>query len=100
IDRRMHRTTVLTVIVAVAPLGLIAVLATSDSWWTGTFIALGLLATFPLLTRWNIDDHFGTALYYLTASTAVWVMCAAFGINPLGFFSLALVGAMLIPRFP
>ncbi|SJM62608.1 sensor histidine kinase [Gulosibacter sp. 10] len=96
--RRMHRTTVLTVVVAVAPLCLVAIAVTSDAWWEALILGAGVLGTFPMLFDRDTAGTRAYSVYASLVSLLVWLACALTALNPFGFFGLALTGASLIAR--
>lgn len=96
----MRRASILTAIVAIIPLSLVGVAVTATSWWDGVFVAVGLLATLPLLLRWTPTGYPSGSGLALTLAATTWGISAAVGSSPLGVFALALAGAMVLPRMP
>src|SRR5690606_25822799 len=90
--RRMRRTAVLTVIITVAPLGLVAAVITAESLGLGIAIAFGVVGSFLLLAEWDVQARPRSSLYALVVSTVMWALLAGLAVNPMGFFALALVG--------
>ncbi|SDL34371.1 sensor histidine kinase [Microbacterium azadirachtae] len=98
--RRIRHATILTVTVAVLPLGVLAVAVTSTSWWDGVVVALGLLAPVFLLLRWTPEGYPDGSILALVSSAASWGVNAALGGSPIAVFALSLAGAMILPRLP
>ncbi|MBA8920767.1 sensor histidine kinase [Nesterenkonia jeotgali] len=97
-QRRMHRATVLTTVVAIAPVALAIVAMTSDSWREGIGFSLGILLTFLVLLEWNPRDHPVSTSLALTFSFLVWIVCAVLALNPVAFFGAAMLSGVLIPQ--
>lgn len=99
-SRRMHRATVLTAVLAIAPLTLVLVATTAESWWEGVAIGAGLGVAFFVLYEWRPARLTWVMIAALAFSALVWVASTLFGFNPLGFFGVALLGGVMIPRLP
>lgn len=98
--RRIRHATILTVTVAVLPLGLLAVAVTATSWWDGGLVAIGLLAPLLLLREWAPDSVPKGSVLVVVLAAASWGINAALGGSPLAVFALSLAGAMILPRLP
>ncbi|MFJ4166871.1 sensor histidine kinase [Microbacterium sp. NPDC089698] len=92
--------TILTVTVAVVPIGTLAVAVTATSWWDGVLVALGLFAPLLLLRQWTPDGLPDGSVLVAILSGASWGLSAALGGSPLGVFALSLGGAMIVTRLP
>ncbi|MHC9046833.1 sensor histidine kinase [Microbacterium saperdae] len=82
------------------PIGILAVVVTSTSWWDGILVALGLLAPLLLLRQWAPDGIPDGSILGVTLAAASWAVSAALGGSPLGVFALSLPGAMILIRLP
>ncbi|MGJ9371762.1 sensor histidine kinase [Nesterenkonia sp. CF4.4] len=96
--RRMHRATVLTTVVAIAPVALAIVAMTTESWREGLGLSLGLLATFLVLLDWDPSEHPLSTSLALAFSFVVWIICAVLAFNPVAFFGAAMLSGVLIPH--
>lgn len=96
-QRRMHRATVLTTVVAIAPVALAIVAMTSDSWREGFSFSLGILATFLVLLEWDPKRHPVSTGLAVAFSYVVWIVCAVLAFNPVAFFGAAMLSGVLIP---
>jgi two-component system sensor histidine kinase DesK len=95
--RRLHRTTVLTTVVARAP-GTIAILAlTSGSWRETLAFGIGVLATFLVLLEFDPARHPVSTTLALAFSYLIWVVCAVLAFNPMAFFGAAILSGVLLP---
>lgn len=96
--RRMHRTTVVTTMVSIIPMGVILIVVQSRSWWEAAIVGVGLVAAVAVLTQWGRSGYpkFGTAA--LITCAAVWVVGALFFEDSTAFFPLAVAGSMTVPR--
>lgn len=96
--RRLHRATVLTTVVAIAPVTLAIVIVTSESWRDGLGFSLGVLSSFLVLLEFEPARHpLSTKLAVVFAFT-IWVFCAVLAFNPVAFFGAAILSGVLIPR--
>ncbi|MGV8874746.1 MAG: sensor histidine kinase, partial [Rhodococcus sp. (in: high G+C Gram-positive bacteria)] len=97
---RMRRTSVLTAIVTLAPLCVIGVVLTAQSWWDGVIVAVGLLLTLGVLKDWSLDGYPTRAIFALVFTGAAWLVGALFVTSPISFVPFALMGALLLARLP
>lgn len=98
VSRRMRWITMLTAIVAIAPVGIVVIIFVSDTWFERVVLSLGFLATFPVLAQWKIDVYPRRAVIGLAAAVLVWLLFALYQPSPTGFFAVALVSAILLAR--
>ncbi|MEU6718949.1 histidine kinase [Nonomuraea sp. NPDC046802] len=98
--QRIRHATILTITVAVVPIGMLAVAVTSTSWWDGILVAIGLLTPLLLLRQWAPDGFPNGSILVVVLSAASWAFSAALGGSPLGVFALSLAGAMILTRLP
>lgn len=96
----MHRATVITAVIAIAPLSLVIVAMTSETWTEGFAIAASLCVTFLVLYDWNTERYRPIAIVALAFAFAVWVLCAVLPLNALGFFGFALLAGIMVPQLP
>jgi two-component system, NarL family, sensor histidine kinase DesK len=97
---RMRRTAMLTAMVAIVPAGCIAAFMTADDWWEGAVLVGGLLLSLPILRLWSIERYTKSAFAAALFSVLIWLSIALMAASPLGFFTAALVCALLIQRLP
>ncbi|MHC5797089.1 sensor histidine kinase [Lacisediminihabitans sp. FW035] len=98
-SRRMRRIAMLTAIVAIAPLCIIGVFLTADSWLEGVIVAAGLLLALGVLRSWSLDGYPPIVMISFAFTGAAWLLGALTVTGPLGFVPFSLVGALLIARF-
>lgn len=96
--RRMYRATVLTTVVAIAPVTLAIVAMTSQSWREGLAFSVGLLLCFLVLLEWEPSRHPRSTALALAFSFLVWIFCAVLALNPVAFFGAAMLSSVLIPQ--
>lgn len=99
-SRRMRRIAMLTAIVAIAPLCIVGVVLTANSWADGLVVAAGLLLTLGVLREWSLDGYPPRAMFALVFTGASWLLGALSASNPLSFVPFSLVGALLLARLP
>ncbi|MGJ9426055.1 histidine kinase [Nesterenkonia halotolerans] len=97
-QRRMHRATVLTTVVAIAPVALAIVAMTSQSWREGLGFSAGILLTFLVLLEFEPMRHPRSTALALGFSFLVWAICAVLALNPVAFFGAAMLSGVLIPQ--
>lgn len=96
----MHRATVLTTVVAIAPVTLAIVAMTSENWREGLGLSVGILGTFLVLMKFEPAQHPRSTGLAVAFSFAVWAVCAVWAFNPVAFFGAAMLSGVLIPLFP
>lgn len=96
--RRMHRATVLTTVVAIAPVTFAIVAMTSESWREGLGFSLGILGTFLVLLEFEPARYPRSTGLALVFAFAIWIVCAVLVFNPVAFFGAAILSGVLIPR--
>jgi len=90
----------LTAIFAIAPLTVIAVLLTANSFWEGLVIAVGLLWMLVILKEWSLDGYPRRAVFVLIFTGVSWLVGALLASSPLNFVPFALVGSLFLARVP
>ncbi|WP_216694081.1 sensor histidine kinase [Dietzia psychralcaliphila] len=98
--RRMHRATVVTTVVAIAPVTLAIVAMTSENWREGLGLSVGILGTFLVLMKFEPAQHPRSTGLAVAFSFAVWAVCAVLAFNPVAFFGAAMLSGVLIPLLP
>ncbi|WP_193106068.1 sensor histidine kinase [Brachybacterium sp. FME24] len=96
--RRLHRATVLTTVVAIAPVTLAIAAMTSQSWQEGLGFSVGIMVTFLVLLEFEPARHPRSTALAVAFSFAIWVICALLALNPLAFFGAAILSGVLIPQ--
>ncbi|MDQ0644355.1 sensor histidine kinase [Microbacterium murale] len=95
---RMRRHAMVTAVLTIAPLTLLGVALTTRSWGEGLVTALCLLLVLGVLREWNLDGYPPRSVFAVVVTAMAWVAGAALTTSPLGFFPLALVGALMLAR--
>lgn len=96
--RRLHRATVLTTVVAIAPVTLAIVAVTSGSWQEALVLSLGVLVTFLVLLEFEPARYPRSTALAVVFSYAIWILSAVLAINPVAFFGAAILSGVLIPH--
>ncbi|GAA1182553.1 sensor histidine kinase [Nesterenkonia xinjiangensis] len=98
--RRMHRTTVVTTMVSILPVGIILIAVQAQNWWEAAVVGVAFVASVCVMTQWGRSGYprFGTAA--LIVCVTVWGIGAVVFGTSMAFFPLALVGSMTVPRLP
>lgn len=95
---RMRRHAMVTTVLTIAPLTLLGVALTTRSWWEGLVVGVSFLLVLGVLREWNLDGYPRRSVLAVVGTTMGWIAAALLTTNPLGFFPLALVGALLLAR--
>lgn len=95
--RRLHRATVITTVVAIAPVTLAIVAITSGSWQEALVFSLGVLVAFLVLLEFEPARYPRSTALAVAFSYAIWILSAALAINPVAFFGAAILSGVLIP---
>lgn len=98
--RRLHRTTVLTTVVAIAPVTLAVLALTSGSWSEALGFGFGVLLTFLVLLEFDAFRHPVSTSLAVAFAYLIWVICALLGFNPMAFFGAAILSGVLLPQLP
>lgn len=98
--RRLHRATVLTTVVAIAPVTLAIVAITSGSWQEALALSAGVLITFLVLLEFEPARHPRSTALAVAFSYAIWILSSVLGFNPVAFFGAAILSGVLIPQLP
>lgn len=98
--RRMHRTTVVSTMVSILPVGVILIVVQAQNWWEAAVVGLAFVAAVCVMTQWGRTGYprFGTAA--LIICTVVWGVGAFLFETAMAFFPLVIVGSMTVPRLP
>lgn len=96
--RRLHRATVITTVVAIAPVTLAIVAITSGSWQEALVLSLGVLVTFVVLLEFEPTRYPRSTALAVVFSYAIWIVSAVLAINPVAFFGAAILSGVLIPH--
>lgn len=98
--RRMHRTTVVSTMVSILPVGILLVAVQARSWWEAAVLGGAFLAVAGVMSQWGRTGYprFGTA--GLALCLLVWVIGVFVFETSIAFFPLVMVGAMVVPRLP
>lgn len=96
--RRLHRATVLTTVVAIAPVTLAIVAITSSSWQEALAFSAGVLITFLVLLEFEPARYPRSTALAVAFSYAIWILSAVMAFNPVAFFGAAILSGVLIPQ--
>lgn len=98
--RRMHRTTVVSTMVSILPVGVILIAVQAQNWWEAAVVGLAFVAAVCVMSQWGRTGYprFGTAA--LIICTVVWGVGAFLFETSMAFFPLVIVGSMTMPRLP
>ncbi|MGW6441615.1 sensor histidine kinase [Lentzea sp. NPDC055074] len=92
---RLNLTTQLTVII---PVGTLLVVFDSGVWWEAVVLVLGVVTAMVAVVRWAKDDIDVFALPLLGTSAAVWVFGALVSGSSTAFYSITVVGPLIVPQ--
>jgi two-component system, NarL family, sensor histidine kinase DesK len=93
--RRLNITTQLTVLI---PVGTLLIVFDSDTWWEAVVLVVGVLTAVLAIVRWAEDDISSVALPCLGISAAVWVFGVLVGGSTTAFYSVTIVGPLVVPQ--
>lgn len=98
--RRMHRTTVVTTMVSILPVGVLLIAVQAQNWWEAAVVGAALAVALLVMTQWGHSGYprFGTAALIICA--VVWGIGAHLFEASMAFFPLVVVGSMTVPRLP
>ncbi|KJQ52737.1 sensor histidine kinase [Microbacterium sp. SA39] len=94
----MRRQAMVTAVLTIAPLTLLGVALTTQSWWEGLVVGVSFVLVLGVLREWNLDGYPPRSVLAVVGTTMGWIAGALLMTNPLGFFPLALVGALMLAR--
>ena len=94
----MHRATMLTTVVAIAPVTLAIVAMTSESWREGLVFSLGILGTFLVLLEFEPARYPRSTGLAVAFAFAIWIVSAVLASNPVAFFGAAMLSGVLVPQ--
>ena len=100
VRQQIRHATILTVAIAVVPIGILAIAITATSWWDGLLVAGSLLVPLLLLGRWAPDGSPDGSILIMILAAASWALSAGLGGSPLAVFAFSLAGAMILTRLP
>jgi two-component system sensor histidine kinase DesK len=93
--RRLNITTQLAVLL---PVGALLVAFDSRTWWEAAVLVVGVLTAVVAVVRWAEDDVSAVALPCLVVSAAVWVFGVLVGDSVTAFYSITVVGPLIVPQ--
>lgn len=97
---RVRRTAMLTALAAIAPLCVVGVALTANTWWEGLIAGVGLVLTLGVLREWSLDGYPRSAVFALGFTGVNWLVAALTAGSPITFVPFALIGSMLLARRP
>ncbi|WP_460400905.1 sensor histidine kinase [Actinophytocola sediminis] len=97
---RLRRLNVITQLVVIVPVGTLLVVVDSRSWWEAAVLAVGLLAAVVVVLRWAEYDVSAVALPCLAVSAAVWVFGVLVSGSTTAFYSITVIGPLIVPQLP
>ncbi|HEX6344966.1 sensor histidine kinase [Umezawaea sp.] len=95
--RSLNITTQLAVIV---PVGAMLIAFDSSTWWEAAVLLVGVVAAMVSVVRWAQDTISAVALPCLGVSAAVWVFGVLVAESPTAFYSITIVGPLIVPQLP
>ncbi|MFD4643456.1 sensor histidine kinase [Lentzea sp. NPDC058436] len=95
---RMSRLNITTQLAVIIPVGTLLVVLDSQVWWEALVLTLGLLTSILAVVLWARDDIQRFALPLLGTSTAVWTFGALVSGSTTAFYSITVVGPLIVPQ--
>ncbi|PRY41455.1 two-component system sensor histidine kinase DesK [Umezawaea tangerina] len=97
---RMRRLNITTQLAVIVPVGTLLIAFDSSTWWEAAVLVAGVLVAMVAVVRWAQDDLLAIALPCLGSSAAVWVFGVLVGGSATAFYSLTIVGPLVVPQLP
>jgi signal transduction histidine kinase len=97
---RVRRTAMLTALAAIAPLCVVGVVLTANTWWEGLIVAVGLVLALGVLREWSLDGYSRSAGFTLAFTGVNWLVAALAAASPITFVPFALIGSLLLSGRP
>ena len=94
----MSRLNITTQLAVIIPVGTVLVVFDSQAWWEAAVLVLGLLAAIVAIVLWAKDDINAHAAHLLGTSAAVWVFGALVSGSTTAFYSITVVGPLIVPQ--
>lgn len=94
----MRRLAMLTAVATIAPLCVLGVALTANSWLEGMIISACFLVTLGSLREWSLDEYPRHSILALGVTGASWAVGAFTVASPLGFAPLSLACALMVAR--
>lgn len=94
----MSRLNITTQLAVIVPVGTVLVVSDSRVWWEAVVLVLGVLTSMVAVVLWakdRIDDY---AWPLLGTSAAVWVFGALVSGSVTAFYSITVVGPLIVPQ--
>ncbi|MFD9700180.1 sensor histidine kinase [Lentzea sp. NPDC059081] len=91
---RLNLTTQLAVLV---PVGTVLIVFDATRWWEAVVLVAGLLVAIIAVVRWARDDLRAIAVPCLALSAAVWVFGVLVSGSSTAFYSVLVVGPLIVP---
>src|SRR5690349_23494224 len=96
----MSRLNITTQIAVIVPVGTVLVVTDSRVWWEAAVLVAGVLVAMVAVVRWAKDDIQSFAVPLLGASAAVWIFGALVSGSSTAFYSITVVGPLIVPQMP
>ncbi|GHH27836.1 histidine kinase [Lentzea cavernae] len=97
---RMSRLNITTQIAVIIPVGTVLVVTDSRVWWEAAVLVAGVLVAMVAVVRWAKDDIRRFTVPLLGTSAAVWVFGALVSGSSTAFYSITVVGPLIVPQMP
>lgn len=97
---RLRRLNISTQLAVIAPVGALLIVFDSQSWWEAVVLVVGVLAAMLVVVRWAERDLSSVALPCLVITAAVWVFGVLVGGSSTAFYSVTIVGPLVVPQLP
>jgi two-component system, NarL family, sensor histidine kinase DesK len=94
----MRRLAMLTAVATIAPLCILGVALTANSWLEGLIISACFLLTLGALREWSLDEYPRHSILALGVTGASWAVGAFTVASPLGFVPLSVACALMLAR--
>ncbi|WP_394619341.1 sensor histidine kinase [Lentzea sp. JNUCC 0626] len=94
----MSRLNITTQLAVIIPVGTGLVVFDSRTWWEAAVLVVGVLTSIVAVVRWARDDIHVYALPLLGISAAVWVFGVVVSGSTTAFYSITLVGPLIVPQ--
>ncbi|MEJ8280900.1 sensor histidine kinase [Pseudonocardia spirodelae] len=96
VSTQVRRTAMLTALAAIAPLCVIGVVLTANTWWDGLIAGVGLVLALGVLREWSLDGYPRSSVFALAFTGVNWLVAALTAASPITFVPFGLIGSMLL----
>ncbi|ANZ43240.1 histidine kinase [Lentzea guizhouensis] len=82
------------------PMGTLLIVFDSRSWWEAGVLVVGVAAAVVAVVRWAKDDVLAHAVPLLATCAAVWLFGVLVSGSTTAFYSITVVGPLIVPELP